>query len=220
MTDRPKEAGFTLLELLITITLVSFLSVMVFGGLRFGIRTWERTQGESTAVEEIQVAQGWIRRVVASTYPNYVAADPKSPRVEFSGSSDEMSFLGPSAFGVNQPGRARIRLRSVQAGNRVSLVVSEQPELARGPADAEISEELVHGLASIRFSYFGQLDAGKDVSWHEAWVGQRHLPALVRIAAEYPPGVKSRWPALYVEPRISTDASCILDPLTRSCRGR
>ena len=34
-------AGFTLVELLVAMTLLGFLTVLLFGGLRFGTRAWE-----------------------------------------------------------------------------------------------------------------------------------------------------------------------------------
>ena len=45
MSTRPPhdgEAGFTLLELLISMTLLGLLMLVVLGGLRFGARAWER----------------------------------------------------------------------------------------------------------------------------------------------------------------------------------
>ena len=35
------EAGFTLIELLVALTLLGLISVVLFGGLRFGTRAWE-----------------------------------------------------------------------------------------------------------------------------------------------------------------------------------
>ena len=36
-----RNAGFTLVELLVAITLLALVSAALFGGLRFGARAWE-----------------------------------------------------------------------------------------------------------------------------------------------------------------------------------
>ena len=42
MARRHREGGFTLLELLISLTLLGGLGVVMFGGLWYGLQTWHR----------------------------------------------------------------------------------------------------------------------------------------------------------------------------------
>src|SRR5579864_2460479 len=63
------DAGFTLLELLISLTLLAVLSAILFGGLRFGTRAWERSEVMASETDEIAIAQNFLRRQLSDAYP-------------------------------------------------------------------------------------------------------------------------------------------------------
>ncbi len=48
-----RQAGFTLVELLVAMTLLAFLSITLFGGLRFGARSWEAVVDSSAERDHI-----------------------------------------------------------------------------------------------------------------------------------------------------------------------
>ena len=75
-------------------------------------------------------------------------------------------------------------------------------------------------IAELSFSYYGRADGDKDRFWHESWLEQSHMPELVRIKIATLHAGSQPWPDLVVAPRIDVDANCLLDLLTRGCRGR
>ena len=58
-------AGFTLIELLIALALFGLISVVLFGGLRFGTRAWEAGNAHAERLEEVQAVQALLRRHIA-----------------------------------------------------------------------------------------------------------------------------------------------------------
>jgi hypothetical protein len=46
------------------------------------------------------------------------------------------------------------------------------------------------------------------------------LPRLIRITVTFDATDRRRWPELTLEPRIAVDVACVLDALTKRCRGR
>ncbi|MDH3594369.1 MAG: prepilin-type N-terminal cleavage/methylation domain-containing protein, partial [Rhodospirillales bacterium] len=62
---RPRSGGFTLVELLVALTLLGLIFVALFGGLRFGTRTWETGNQRSEAFAEVEVMQSLLRRQLA-----------------------------------------------------------------------------------------------------------------------------------------------------------
>ncbi|MEE8085084.1 MAG: type II secretion system protein, partial [Alphaproteobacteria bacterium] len=50
---QPPQAGFTLLELMVSLALVGLLTMVLTGGIRFGARVWEASQVQAEAANEV-----------------------------------------------------------------------------------------------------------------------------------------------------------------------
>jgi general secretion pathway protein J len=216
-----RDAGFTLVELLVAITLLGFIAVLIFGALRFGTRAWERSEAVIVQVDDIGVTQALLRRLVGEAYPMFIP-DPARPRVDFAGAGDRLSLLAPLPDALESGGMARFTLFARERAGRGELDLAWQPELAReGDASGQPRQEpLVTGIARLEIAYFGSERPSEAASWHDRWSDQMALPALVRIRVEFPREDGRVWPELVVAPRLTVDQSCLYDPVTRHCRGR
>jgi general secretion pathway protein J len=212
------EAGFTLLELLIAMTLLGLLMTVLFSGLRFGARAWDRATDHSSGTDEVRLAQMHIRRGIQLAYP-YFISEPQRPRVDFEGIADRVTFLAPAANALIPAGRARITLTRRSQDSSLTLAFEVRPELALPEAPSE-SEVLVSRLKALEFSFYGSSDQDSPPQWLGQWIDRTRLPQLVRIRAEFADGDARSWPELIVAPRLSADVGCIYDVLTNYCRGR
>ncbi len=217
---RHGEAGFTLLELLISMTLLGLLMLVVLGGLRFGARAWERNEAHATATDDVRLAQALLRRELVRIYPFFLLdqAHIQDQHVDFDGTADSMSFLAPSPDALAEAGRARITLTRAERDGHLAMVFSARPELAS--STQPYSEILVEGLKSLDFSYFGSEQTTGAPSWHDRWSKETHLPQLIRVHAVFAQGDARSWPEFVVAPQISVDVSCVYDALTKYCLGR
>ena len=68
-TARRAEAGFTLLELLVSMTLLALLAIAMFGSLRFGARAWDRSEAHGAGMEQVRLVQQLLRRDLEQAYP-------------------------------------------------------------------------------------------------------------------------------------------------------
>jgi general secretion pathway protein J len=214
----PSDAGFTLLELLVAMTLLGLLMTVVFGGLRFGARAWERAETDSSGTDEIRLAQSILRHELELTYPKFVLGDLRRPHIDFEGTADGVTFLSPAPTALEVAGRATIAIRRTTLNGRIALALSARHELALDstPADTEV---LVDDLRALEFSYYGSQGRDDTPNWHNTWENQTRVPDLIRIQATF--GDRRRvWPDLIVAPRISEDVGCIYDVLINNCRGR
>ncbi|HEX4303129.1 MAG TPA: prepilin-type N-terminal cleavage/methylation domain-containing protein [Rhizomicrobium sp.] len=201
------QAGFTLLELLVSMTLLALLFVLLFGGLRFGMRAWEHGGTTADNVESVRIVQDLVRGEIERTCPRRLPAQPQQiPRVDFSGERAALGFLAPA------PGSA--------GGARcVLLTLTVKPDgpferLVLGLGVNRQETDLLRHAQSIELSYLATGGA-----WQGSWRGQTDLPALVRLRVTFPPGDTRQWPELFVSPRISAEADCTYDDATKSCRG-
>jgi general secretion pathway protein J len=216
-TPASAEAGFTLVELLIAMTLLGFLTMLLFGSLRFGVRAWDRSTEHTTGSDEIRLVQAFVRTRIERAYPHVIASERAAPHVDFSGTAHSLEFLtvAPASLGV--PGRARVQIAKVARGDGFDLALTVWPELATASNGA--TERMLSGLASADLAYFGNL-SGQDAAWHDQWNDSMELPKLVRIRAAFPAGDARVWPELIVAPAISADVACMIDAFTHACRGR
>ena len=210
---RANSEGFTLVELLVTITLLSLLLVVLFGGLRFGVRAWDGVQAHGVGTDELRVVQDLLRREIEQAYPAYDTTDPLHPVIDFHASSDSMTFLAPTPQAEASAGRARITILAERSGGQIQLVMRATPELATG-GEGAWSAPLLRNIASAQFSFYN------GSTWRSGWSDAATLPALIRVHMTFPPRDGRIWPDLIVAPQIAFDAGCLYDPGTHHCQGR
>jgi general secretion pathway protein J len=212
-------AGFTLLELLIALSLMSLLTVVILGALGTGARVWEHASIEQHVVEETVVARKFLRRWLEQAYPLVDRSEPLRPVMDFRGTRERLDLVAPVAGGIMPGGLARYSVFVQQNDGRSDLLVAMRHERADGNIAAHSSSILIENVSDMSVAYFGAQRSGEPEGWHDAWSEATNLPRLVRISIAYPPGDKRTWVELDVAPKIGAPADCEYNQLTKSCKG-
>ena len=215
----PRDAGFTLVELLVTLALMSLLSVIVLGSLRFGIRAWQREAVHADSIDRVRHAATMLRSLIEDAYPYYAAGSDARGRIEFQGTSESLNFLAPAPLALGGIGRSRFRVFLERHDSQQDLMLSSEPELASGTS-ARATARLVDNVKAVTISYFSGTASAKEVAWQREWTLPSRLPQLVRVDVQFHEGDARAWPEFMVTPRIDVDVGCIYDALTKRCRGR
>ena len=216
MTAHAHDAGFTLLELLVSIALLAMLSLALVSGLRFGARIWDRSQSVNIDTNTVRAVQKEIALNLARIYPKYIVASPTDAFIDFDGLPRRMMFL--STGYAESGGMMRVSLEAANDDEGLMLQYGSVPELARSGTPVQ-NRALLRHLKSLDFAYFGATGTEKTSVWHQTWQHERSLPDLIRIRATTPRATAT-WTELIVRPKIAADTGCTFDPISKFCQGR
>jgi len=178
--------GFTLLELIISLTIFSLVAMIVYATLNLGAGAADRGEARSIENQRARAALALISRQLKSAYPLVLQAEGET-FVYFSGEPDAVSFV--SAAGRPEIGgleKVTYFLREYQ-GRRSLWVRTSAPTL---PADllndreGSLSQEteVLPEVESLTWEYLGKEQNREE--WSQSWSGkdERKLPLAVRFS--------------------------------------
>jgi general secretion pathway protein J len=190
-----KQAGFTLLEILVVLVVLGFLMLGLAEGTRFGLRAWDTETAMTARRADMDAMERVLRTTIAAADPGDV-----SEPVPFKGRLHTLSFVGRlpmSADGAMVTRQADIAL-AVDEAQRLVLRWSPHPHaerLTKAPPPTETV--LLDGVANVDFGYERRPEQGGG--WIDTWDLQT-LPLLVRITLTFPKGDRRHWPTILAAP--------------------
>ncbi len=199
---RRATSGFTLVEVLISITLVGLLTVFLFGGLRFGTRAVDTASGRTNRSNEIATAQGFLLAALENVQA--VAETPGSAQqvIDFDGRSDHLDAitLPPAYLALGGLQRLSLGISRGPKGRDFTVRWRLLPRGATANAPGGLRPSvLVDNVRAVMFSYFGVAAPDRAARWHDHWRESADLPLLIRISIVLADG--SRVPDFLVAPR-------------------
>jgi len=198
--------GFTLLELLVALTLLGLILALIFGGLQFGTRAWETTEVNIEDQAEVRLVQAFLRRYMADARPVLESTQVARRDVVFTGSRDALSFVALMPQHLGPPGLYKLQLEFVRDNDGGRLVFTRSL-YGEESTDVSLNEEedeqvLLNGIAKVEFSYFGTSLPAQPPQWIDRWEKARNLPSLVGLRIEFAEDDGRYWPEMVVKTEI------------------
>ena len=199
-TARTGQAGFTLLELLVAVTLLAYVATLLAGGLRLGLRAWETIEQRGGTIHNVQVVQHFLRHTLAEALPPN-ADDPLEARI-FDGERDRLAFVAPLPAHLGG-GLHRLAVELAPGADGRALVLQLRPYHPRDP-DAGEAETfvLLERVERLELTYYESGPAPGDGQWRDRWQDRPELPALVHINLTLDGDGRRLWPGLAARPRL------------------
>jgi general secretion pathway protein J len=185
--------GFTLLELIVVLTVLGFILAGLAQGLHFGLLTWATEVRLSGRNDEFNPLDGTVRHLIEDADPG-TDVDP----APFVGSRNQLHCLTALPDAGTAGGARRIEATLlVDASHR--LVLRWQPYVhARRlrPAPATSESELLRGVSDIELAFWAP-----GGGWVNSWRSP-NLPTLVRLRVRFPAGDVRHWPDIIAATRL------------------
>ncbi|MFI5304852.1 MAG: prepilin-type N-terminal cleavage/methylation domain-containing protein [Nitrospiria bacterium] len=175
------RGGFTLIETILTLSIMVLVLGILFAAFRLGIRSWER--GESS-VERSSVKRFLASRLasdISSIYP-YMISDGINKSYLFSGLSDHLGLVSVRKMDVTgQPWGGALWI-NYSVGPE-GLKLNEKTITAQNVAGEGGGKEILlePDVKEIRFEY------QQDESWAESWDAddKKGLPTAIRATITF-----------------------------------
>jgi len=202
-------SGFTLVELLLVLTLMSMLLALAYGGLRASTRAADKGQAILEDSSRIRMAHQFVRKQLNQIAPlAFAENEDQSERTVFVGEAGRIRFVAPMPGYLGFGGPQVQELAFVAGENGLSLVLSHA--LLQGFAEENLYERepivLVDEIDSGEFSFLTSDEEGNLTGWVTAWEDGSFVPEAVSLDIEFSEDVYIQWPLLTAALRV-TDAT-------------
>lgn len=183
-----RHQGFTLVEVLIALSLFGLMLGMIFTVLTMASRTWEAAEPRAAALDSRLVLERFLRRHLAAAL---IWPDSRN-RPSFVGDSRQLTFVAFPPLVIDMKGPQRFQLVKERDRLRVRIMTidGEMPDEERKMRDVVLLER----VKKVRFRYF----AGEE--WRDDWT-EHKLPDLVEMTVEIRDGFP--WPPIVIGLRNS-----------------
>jgi prepilin-type N-terminal cleavage/methylation domain-containing protein len=186
---RRAHSGFTLIETVISLVLLSFIALIGYQGLAFGMEQWRKGHEKLESGYAYQQAIGWVRNSLGAA-EKVVERRVSLPDYLFDGGTRSVKFV--TRFDRARRGGLYVT-RLFHDADDNSLQVSYylyHPEVDPEKTGLEPDRvTILEGIASLKMSYYGKARGKIRARWHDSWRQHVKLPELIRLDIETVDGI-------------------------------
>jgi len=190
-----RELGFTLLEMIIAVTLVAMLAVTIWGVFRVSIESWKRGTEYIDANQRHRTILDLVKKQMASTYGLIAPVDPQAGGASyplFAGTDASLQFISLTSLRFYEnPGLTMVSYDVLpdDRGN-YALVEREEQYMGLDPDPETFFDrtearaiEIFDNLVSLMFEYFDPGDSQRPPQWLREWNAKEigRLPTAISM---------------------------------------
>jgi len=168
--------GFTLLELIIALTILTLVTLIVGSGLRIAIRAWDKGELETEETQRLRILSGMLSYQLKSAYP-YTIKTEDGEEIVFSGTKNTLLFV--TTVADREMGGLKWVKYTYKDGNlfyNEGLLPDKELEKTTED-DGDIIDTEIN---KMEFEYLDQ-----EGEWKDSWEDEGSLPQAVRISIGY-----------------------------------
>jgi len=174
-------AGFTLVELIVALTLLGIMAAAMFGALRLSARVSDAGAEKVAGLNDRMAVVQFLRNRLREAAPMLIPLDDGSSGPGFRGTDSKMQFIAPMPAEIGVGGFYVFTLEPGNTGAPMLGWSLLRPDGMLRPDDGQRNPRpLLAADARLTFRYYGIAEAGGGARWHRVWEGFRP-PELIEI---------------------------------------
>jgi prepilin-type N-terminal cleavage/methylation domain-containing protein len=204
-----RNAGFTLVELLVAIMILTLFMTASMGAVRIASKSWAAGQQRADATEQMRSVADFLRRQFAQL-PSLTVGEGDDERLAFVGAGEGVMFVTSAPQYSQGPGLVTYVLRGEEVDGEKLLTLRYAPfdPGHEGFVLPDRNERIIlaRDFEAIEFRYYGAPKEKDIVEWLDAWPRDAEFyprAIYVRTSGE---GESDGWPDFVFELRSGGDS--------------
>lgn len=178
MKVRFKQQAFTLIEVIIAISILSLLLLMLYSSLFTTSKSLSLGNKHIESAEKYRLALNFLRRTIEQTQPLMQLSEQGSELI-FSGKNNTLGFTATLPSHRGGGGLYYVELNNYE--NDVYLTYINMQNKIVEFDKSETKKILLLKEQNFRFSYYGKNSNDQFESWNNNWTNTKILPSLIKL---------------------------------------
>lgn len=179
------DAGFTLVEMLVSLALLSLMTVYAVSALS-SLRDFNRVADRVGAQAEVEAVVRHFHDTIGDVRPIFVMDESNSPQFLFSGSPNSLEFVSASN-GARETGGLYLVRYSV---DKEGTLMVERRLLREQKSGEPNMVKLLSGVRSLKFRYY--ISGSENAV--DRWDRKDVLPSNVSVVVTFESDDDRKWP--------------------------
>lgn len=206
MRSKQQQSGFTLLEVMIAMTLLSIMVTLLFSSLKVGAESWNKGENKIAEVNEKAVVYQFFKHHLPATRPLWDDFSQEGRVFSFQGEHDKLQFVSVFPASASRTGIQLFEVR-LERGEVGRILVALKPfyPLIEEQAWEQDDVVLLEKVEKFEIKYFDKQLPGSEGEWKNSWQEKERLPALVKIKIVLED--RGYWPEMIFDMKLSAPQS-------------
>jgi len=181
--------GFTLIEIMIALVLLSMTLLLLFSSLHTANKYWQMGEKTIERNEETRLLSRFIRKRITQAVP-MLWIEKGEKRLLFQGRQNELRFVSTLPAHRGGGGLHILTLKVVVTDSTKQLGLNHRlldPDAAPFSDPVNVKEfiVIVDDIDTISLSYFGKTKNDDEARWFDEWESEAYMPQLVRLQVHF-----------------------------------
>lgn len=187
------ETGFTLMEILVSMLILSMVAILILQGLRVAYKVWEKGESKVAHQQRARIALDTISKQLSSVYPYFVKEEDGSLSPVFDVKPKIIQFITTRPIGLNNRGGLFFviySLRNIPYSEKRALVAYQKPiYMVKDFRNYDINNSeainLITDILDIEWSYSSWEEKGLEGSLEIQKEREKSMPKEVTLTLKH-----------------------------------